>query len=292
MDKYLSETGDHLFSRLSHKEIDLTKHPLFSKEILQMKTVRSIEITGTDFSDKNTLLHEIIISTLLPDKFEDYIINGQNVGVILFDCELNFPILAFAKFLESRITYLLRSNSAYISDFVEVSPIHVSRLKELCLSRLWLYKISSVLELHANLLATIDFITGMQDTGLILIDGISQYLWMDVNLSEQGYTDTQLVNRFISILQKIEFSTNLTIMIAGTVDNYGNTKKQGSHIEGQTFKRLNSKSKAWEQYFRCRIMLEKQGSTQMAYIRVSNNNQSSKVELQFEISEKGFEIIS
>ena len=249
MESFLSETGDHLFSRLSKNKTDLSKLSLFSKEPLLMKTVRSIEITGTDFTSKNKLLYEIIINSILPDKFEDYPLNGQNVGVILFDCDLNFPILLFAKMLESRITYLLASNSTYLADYEEVSPIHVSRLKELCLSKLWVYKITSVLELHANLLASLDFITGMLGIGLILIDGISQYLWMDANLSQKGNTDTHLVNRFIAILQKIEYSTNFPIIVAGSVENYVDMKKSGSSQEGQSFRRLNTKSKAWEQYY-------------------------------------------
>lgn len=291
MESFLSETGDHLFSRLSKNKTDLSKLSLFSKEPLLMKTVRSIEITGTDFTSKNKLLYEIIINSILPDKFEDYPLNGQNVGVILFDCDLNFPILLFAKMLESRITYLLASNSTYLADYEEVSPIHVSRLKELCLSKLWVYKITSVLELHANLLASLDFITGMLGIGLILIDGISQYLWMDANLSQKGNTDTHLVNRFIAILQKIEYSTNFPIIVAGSVENYVDMKKSGSSQEGQSFRRLNTKSKAWEQYFQCRVMLEKQGSDQVAYTRVSSNNQSIKMETRFRLTENGIETV-
>lgn len=290
MESFLSETGDHLFSRLSKNKTDLSKLSLFSKEPLLMKTVRSIEITGTDFTSKNKLLYEIIINSILPDKFEDYPLNGQNVGVILFDCDLNFPILLFAKMLESRITYLLASNSTYLADYEEVSPIHVSRLKELCLSKLWVYKITSVLELHANLLASLDFITGMLGIGLILIDGISQYLWMDANLSQKGNTDTHLVNRFIAILQKIEYS-NFPIIVAGSVENYVDMKKSGSSQEGQSFRRLNTKSKAWEQYFQCRVMLEKQGSDQVAYTRVSSNNQSIKMETRFRLTENGIETV-
>ena len=291
METFLSETGDHLFSRLSKNKTDLSKFPLFSKEPLLMKIVRSIEITGTDFTSKNKLLYEIILNSLLPDKFEDYPLNGQNVGVILFDCDLNFPILLFAKMLETRITHLLASNSTYLADFEEVSPIHVSRLKELCLSKLWVYKITSVLDLHVNLLASLDFITGILGIGLIIIDGISQYLWMDANLSQKGNTDTHLVNRFIAILQRMEYSTNFPIIVAGSIDNYVDTKKFASSQEGQNFRRLNTKSKAWEQYFQCRVMLEKQGSEQVAYTRVSSRNQSIKMEIRFKLTENGIEII-
>ena len=291
MENFLSETGDHLFSRLSKNMTDLSKVPLFSKEPLLMKTVRSIEITGTDFTSKNKLLYEIMLNSLLPDKFEDYPLYGQNVGVILFDCDLNFAILLFAKMLEIRITHLLASNTTYLADFEEVSPIHVSRLKEICLSKLWVYKITSVLELHANLLASLDFITGMLGIGLFIIDGISQYLWMDANLSQKGNTDTNLVNRFIAILQKIEYSTNLPIIVVGSVENYVDTKKNVTSQEGHSFRRLNTKSKAWEQYFQCRVMLEKQCGEQVAYIRVSSSNQSIKMETRFTLTENGIEII-
>ena len=293
MDGCLSETADHLFSRLSRKEIDLSKLPLFSKEPEIMKTVRSIEITGSDFAGKRDLLHEIIVSALLPNKFEDYYIFGQNVGVILFDCALNFPILSFAKLLETRITAILTSNSTYITDYIEVSPIHVSRLKEFCLSRFWLYKISSVLELHTNMLASIDFINGTPEVGLVLIDGISYSLWMDVTLTQKSYTDTQVANRFIALLQKIEFVTNLPIIVAGIVESYGDTKKTtlGSDSQIQTFKSLHPKCKQWEQYFQCRIMLEKQTTNQTAHMRLNVNGQLIKVDTQFVLTDHGIEII-
>ena len=61
--------------------------------------------------------------------------------------------------------------------------------------------------------------------------------------------------------------------------------------EGQSFRRLNTKSKAWEQYFQCRVMLEKQGSDQVAYTRVSSNNQSIKMETRFRLTENGIETV-
>ena len=288
---YACETADHLFSRLSHTEIDLSKLPLFSKEPEIMKKVRSIEIIGSDFTGKRDLLHEILILTLLPNKFEDYAIYGHNVAVILFDCALNFPILSFAKLLETRITAILTSNSNYITDYIEVSPIHVSRLKEYCLSRLFLYKITSVLDLHTNILASIDFISGTPDIGLVVIDGISNGLWMDVTLTQKSYTDTHLANRFIALLQKIEFVTNLPIIVSGIVETYGDTRKTGD-IQPQTYKSLHPKCKGWEQYFQCKVMLEKQSANQTAHIRISVNNQLIKVDAQYVLSEHGIEIIS
>ena len=294
MDGIMSETADHLFSRLSHKEINLTKLPLFSKEPETMKKIRSIEIIGSDFIGKRDLLHEIIISALLPDKFEDYNILGLDVAVILFDCALNFPIITFAKLLETRITAILTSNPTYIADNIEVSPIHISRLKEYCLSRLWLYKITSILDLNSNLLASIDFISGTPEVGLIIIDGISNGLWMDVTLTQKSYADTQVANRFIALLQKVDFVTNLPIIVAGIVESYGDTKKpvSGSDIQIQTSRSLHPKCKIWDQYFQCKILLEKQTNNQTARMRLSANNQLIKVDTQFVFSEHGIQILS
>ena len=277
-----SESADHLFARISHPKINLSHYPLFSTSE-SLHTIRSFDITSTDHATKSQLMNELLIWALVPRKFEEYTLSGQGVGVVLFDCELNFPIIPFAKLLEVRISTILASNQPYISDYTDVMPLHVLRIKEMCLSRLWIYKITSVFELNTNLLGLLDLTIGLPEIALVVIDGVSQYLWKDASLTEKSLTETHLVNRFVTILQRLVCNTNLSLVTLGLV--------YYASGDGLGVKRLFFKNKVWEQFFQCRVLLEKQAKSSLASIRVSNENQLKKTETYFQISERGIEIM-
>ena len=104
------ETFFQLFKRMRIEPMRTGLKP-FETEIRSggLRPGNVVELVGASGTGKSEILMQIMANCVLPKKWDDVEIGGNEGGVVLFDNDFHFDLFRFSTILEHRVNASLRS---------------------------------------------------------------------------------------------------------------------------------------------------------------------------------------
>jgi len=176
------ETARALFKRAKVSQL-VTGVGLFDVETQGgLRNGDIVELYGPSSVGKTTLLYNVIASCVLPRKWNDVSIGGNESGVIYFDNDFNFCMPRFLEIIEQRIKDTLSTSQQYISGdevknlvIAALARLHIFRCQDSLQFIITLQSIPLLLENNQQ-----------QNTKLLVIDSISSFHWVHKNEDKAG----------------------------------------------------------------------------------------------------------
>jgi len=145
-----------------------------------------LEIQGPAASGKSQLLYHLVITCIMPSRYQSVNIGGWDKAAVLFDNDGTFHIERFHSILLSRLTSLIpdRYRVRAPNSILQSVSDPAEDLATECLTRLHIFKPTSSIQLAATLLHLPQYHSShhalqSREIGLVAIDSISAFHWND-----------------------------------------------------------------------------------------------------------------
>lgn len=171
------ETADVLFRRGREKPIS-TGLRMFDNDLPGgLKYGEIVELFGQANVGKTELLYQIIATCILPWRWRDIDIGGNNSGAVYFDNDYHFCMTRLVAVLESKIRSAYSTHPASQS-----APLAVGDIQDIVLAslrRLYLFKCRDNLQFLASLQSLQVLLDKETNIKLLVIDSISAFHWLN-----------------------------------------------------------------------------------------------------------------
>jgi len=145
-----------------------------------------LEIQGPAASGKSQLLYHLVITCIMPSRYQSVNIGGWDKAAVLFDNDGTFHIESFHSILLSRLTSLIpdRYRVRTPNSVLQLVSDPAEDLAAECLTKLHIFKPTSSIQLAATLLHLPQYHSShpalqSREIGLVAIDSISAFHWND-----------------------------------------------------------------------------------------------------------------
>ncbi|EPQ60706.1 hypothetical protein GLOTRDRAFT_31785, partial [Gloeophyllum trabeum ATCC 11539] len=158
----------------------------------------AIEIQGSAGSGKSHLLYHLLITCLIPILHSGVELGGWGKAAILFDADDTFDILRLRQLMVSRIARTLTGQASTAPPLSDTTVRSAEEVADPCLHNLHIFKPTSSLQLAASILHLPAYhAKHMQDSeiGLVVIDSLSAFYWLDRYSAEQARTSARSSTR-------------------------------------------------------------------------------------------------
>ncbi|EDO38351.1 predicted protein, partial [Nematostella vectensis] len=222
-----------LFSRLGSKQsLDGLDKKLFVDIPDGIKAGDVVEFYGKEGCGKTEMLLHLAANCIMPRSWHELYLGGKGVSVIFIDTDYHFQILRLIAIMEYRTA-------------------ESETLIKQCLTRLFIVRCNSSVELLATLLSMEQLIICKPEICVMMIDSLSAFYWVDRSSGGESLQDQQEnIRKTTSVLSR--FSRENHLVIFTTVHAiFGNNTKE-------MMRNQDYLCKAWQQSVKYRYMFTKQ----------------------------------
>ncbi|KZT30503.1 hypothetical protein NEOLEDRAFT_13594 [Neolentinus lepideus HHB14362 ss-1] len=195
----------HFFSSLQHHASPLSS----------LNRGDVIEIQGAAGTGKTHLVYHLLVTCLMPVWYSGFKLGGWGKAAVVFDTENSFDILRFHQLAVSRVAHLLNTQTSGSGPLKERNLSTTAQsITDQCLQNLHIFAPSSSLQLSTTILHLPAYhSTRMADSeiGLIAIDSLSSFYWVDRYSAEQARTAARCSSR--STLPSVSTKNTLTCVL-------------------------------------------------------------------------------
>ncbi|TFK57162.1 hypothetical protein OE88DRAFT_1596740, partial [Heliocybe sulcata] len=175
-----------------------------------------IEVQGAAGTGKTHIVYHLLATCLLPVRYSGVELGGWGKAAVVLDTENSFDILRFRQLILSRVLHILSTRTSGSVSLNEMTLTTTAQcITDQCLQNLHLFTPSSSLQLAATLLHLPAYHAAhMPDSeiGLIAIDSLSSFYWVDRYTAEKARTAAGTSSR--SALPSVSVKNPLTCVLS------------------------------------------------------------------------------
>eukprot|EP00026_Physarum_polycephalum_P008449 Phypoly_transcript_08535.p1 GENE.Phypoly_transcript_08535~~Phypoly_transcript_08535.p1 ORF type:complete len:341 (+),score=45.97 Phypoly_transcript_08535:203-1225(+) len=175
---WYDETAQALFHRAAHSKLK-TGITLFDTDARGLKNGDIVEIYGPTSVGKTELLYSVIVSCVLPRKWNDVTIGGHGVGVIYFDNDYHFCMPRLISIIEHRVRDALDPT-------MNATDEDIQELITLSLARLQVFHCKDSLQFIVTLQSIPLLLESDSTIKVLMIDSISAFYWIHKHEDKTG----------------------------------------------------------------------------------------------------------
>ena len=226
-----------LFARFGAKQcLEGLDSSLFSDIPNGIQTGNVVEFYGKEGCGKTEMLIHLMANCILPKSWKDLPLDGKGVCVIMVDTDYHFQLLRLITVLEQRILNSIKQ-SGNISESFQCNSTASSESEvperyrgfeefvKSCLSRLFVVRCSSSIQLLATLLSLENLIAAKPEVGVLMIDSLGAFYWLDRCCGGESQSDQEAnLKKTVIILKKYIKEYHL-VLITTTHAIFGSADK-------------------------------------------------------------------
>ncbi|XP_032234876.1 DNA repair protein XRCC2 [Nematostella vectensis] len=256
-----AENAAQLFSRLGSKQsLDGLDKKLFVDIPDGIKAGDVVEFYGKEGCGKTEMLLHLAANCIMPRSWHELYLGGKGVSVIFIDTDYHFQILRLIAIMEYRVKTAFERHEERHKEQTNEKDVKMKdigktaeseTLIKQCLTRLFIVRCNSSVELLATLLSMEQLIICKPEICVMMIDSLSAFYWVDRSSGGESLQDQQEnIRKTTSVLSR--FSRENHLVIFTTVHAiFGNNTKE-------MMRNQDYLCKAWQQSVKYRYMFTKQ----------------------------------
>ncbi|XP_055955319.1 DNA repair protein XRCC2 isoform X2 [Patella vulgata] len=253
------------------------------------------EFYGEEGVGKTELFLHFVTKVILPQNWNHFEIGGFGGKIIYIDTDYKFSVLRLAKILNNRIRVIVNGVTMATDkkqDFKKATEEDIDSFVKNCLQNVKLVRCSSSHQLICTLHSLENQVCECPEIGLIMLDSISTFYWIDKASNMLDY----YVNQIKYILNKLVTDYNLVLFITkaalvkkktkdlSRVENSFDMGDKSSKSEDM-YQYAEFLGNTWHNFIQKRFIMIKEVSQNQS--KLSLHCKQSKLTKTFTISDNG-----
>jgi len=194
------ETAEVLLRRMYAKPLN-TGLKIFEHEIPQgLRAGVTVGLCGPPGSGKTMLLLDVIVTCLLPGKWHEFDIGGEERGVILYDNDYHFYPYRLSSMIKNRVLKLFTAGGNQFCESFDAEKFDMDAFLKSCLQRLFIIQCLDSFQFLISLKNIPKLLLEVPNATVLVVDSISAFYWLDRGDDECGRIRQRLIFKTLSDL--------------------------------------------------------------------------------------------